>query len=169
MIKPNTTVPAIEVEVVANETWSLSGANPDFMTMVVFYRGYHCPICKSYLKNLESKLEKFEELGVNTIAISSNNQSLAEKTKQEWGLENMKVGYNLPIETARALGLYVSKGINEGEPEIFSEPGLYLIKPDGTLYAAAIQTMPFTRPNFDELLGALKFVKDKGYPARGEA
>jgi peroxiredoxin len=169
MIKPRTEVPEITVEVVEGDSWSLSESAPEFMTMVVFYRGYHCPICKSYLKNLETRIDKFEELGVKTIAISSNNQDLAERTKKEWELNKVKVGYNLSIEKARELGLYVSEGINEGEPEMFSEPGLYLIKPDGSLYAAAIQTMPFTRPNFDELLGSLKFVKEHKYPARGEA
>ncbi|RIJ42385.1 peroxiredoxin-like family protein [Pontibacter oryzae] len=169
MLKPRTEVPEITVEVVNGDAWSLSGSDAEFMTMVVFYRGYHCPICKTYLQNLESNLDKFEALGVKTIAISSNNQEIAEKTKQEWALERLPLGYNLSIEKARELGLYVSEGINENEPEIFSEPGLYLVKADGSLYAAAIQTMPFTRPNFDELLGALKFVKAKNYPARGEA
>lgn len=168
MLKPRTEFPEVTVEVVGGDSWSLSQDKPEFMTMLVFYRGYHCPICKAYLKTLQTKLAQFDELGVNAIAISSNNQELAEKTKQEWGLGNLKLGYNLPIEKARELGLYVSHGIKEGEPETFSEPGLFLVKADGTMYAAAIQTMPFTRPNFDELLGALKFIKEKGYPARGE-
>ena len=55
------------------------------------------------------------------------------------------------------------------EPEKFSEPGLFLVKPDGTLYAAFIQTMPFARPPLDQLLGAIDFIKEKDYPARGEA
>lgn len=169
MLKPRTEVPEITVEVVNSDAWSLSGSDAEYMTMLVFYRGYHCPICKTYLQNLEANLGKFEELGVKTIAISSNNQEIAEKTKQEWALEKLPLGYNLSIEKAREFGLYVSEGINENEPEIFSEPGLYLVNADGSLYAAAIQTMPFTRPNFDELLGALKFIKAKNYPARGEA
>lgn len=81
----------------------------------------------------------------------------------------MVVGYGLSIEKAREWGLFISKGISDSEPTEFSEPGLFLVKADGTLYAASIQTMPFTRPDFDELLGGLKFVKDKNYPARGEA
>lgn len=39
---------------------------------------------------------------------------------------------------------------------------------DGTLYYGAVQTMPFARPHFDELLVALDFALDKNYPARGE-
>jgi hypothetical protein len=37
-----------------------------------------------------------------------------------------------------------------------------------TLYYMSVQTMPFVRPHFSELLGALDFAIDKGYPARGE-
>ena len=39
---------------------------------------------------------------------------------------------------------------------------------DGTLYWSAIQTMPFARPQFRELLSAVDFVISKDYPARGE-
>jgi len=43
------------------------------------------------------------------------------------------------------------------------------VRPDGTLYAASVQTMPFARPSFKELAGALDFVIKEDYPARGEA
>ena len=45
---------------------------------------------------------------------------------------------------------------------------LLLRRADGTLYWSAIQTMPFARPHFRELLGAVDFVISKDYPARGE-
>lgn len=54
------------------------------------------------------------------------------------------------------------------EPELFAEPGIFLIKPDQTLYFASIQTMPFARPRFDEILKAIEFVVGREYPARGE-
>jgi hypothetical protein len=45
---------------------------------------------------------------------------------------------------------------------------MFLVKPDGTLYAAIVQTMPFIRLHFNELLGALdSAIIPKGYPARG--
>ena len=49
-----------------------------------------------------------------------------------------------------------------------TRPGLFLVRPDGTLYYGAVQTMPFARPHFDELIGALDFAIAKDYPARGE-
>ena len=55
------------------------------------------------------------------------------------------------------------------EPALFSEPGVFLIRPALTLYWRSVQTMPFARPSFKEMLGAIDFVLEKNYPARGEA
>jgi hypothetical protein len=49
------------------------------------------------------------------------------------------------------------------------EPGIFLVNPDASLFWAAVSTMPFARPHFDEILGAIDFVLSRGYPARGEA
>ena len=54
------------------------------------------------------------------------------------------------------------------EPERFPEPGLFLVRPDHTLYFASVQTMPFARPEFKDILQAIAFVIEKDYPARGE-
>jgi hypothetical protein len=43
------------------------------------------------------------------------------------------------------------------------------IKPDQTLYASSVATMPFARPHFKEILAAIDFIVEKDYPARGEA
>lgn len=49
-----------------------------------------------------------------------------------------------------------------------SEPGVFLIKPDRTVYWLSVQSMPFARPNFSEMAQALDFVIKNDYPARGE-
>ena len=76
-------------------------------------------------------------------------------------------------EKAREWGLYVSSGrgktsIGIEEPALFSEPGVFLARPDQTLYYGATQAMPFARPGFADLLGAVKFAVEKDYSARGE-
>ncbi len=71
----------------------------------------------------------------------------------------------------RAACISTSRGttsIGIEEPALFAEPAVYLVRPDGTLYYGAVQTMPFARPHFDELLAAIDFVVAKDYPARGE-
>jgi hypothetical protein len=41
------------------------------------------------------------------------------------------------------------------EPAKFSEPALYLIRPDGSLYFGSVQIMPFARPHFAEIFTAI--------------
>ena len=65
------------------------------------------------------------------------------------------------------MGLYLSAGRGE-EPTLFNEPGVFLVRPDATLYYGATQTMPFARPPFADLLGAVDYAIAKDYPARGE-
>ncbi|POR52657.1 hypothetical protein CYD53_105322 [Bosea psychrotolerans] len=43
-----------------------------------------------------------------------------------------------------------------------------MIKPDRTIYYLSLQSMPFVRPNFSEMLQALDFIIKHAYPARGE-
>lgn len=53
-------------------------------------------------------------------------------------------------------------------PRFFFEPGVFLLRPDQTIYYLSVQSMPFVRPNFAEMVQALDFVIKNNYPARGE-
>ncbi len=167
--KPRDPVPELDVPLASGGQWTLREQQPERFTLVVFYRGLHCPICKGYLNDLQNRLEDFRAKGVEPIAISSDSQERAQQTAQEWGIDELPLGYGLSLDSAREWGLFISSGIADKEPELFSEPGLFLVRPDGTLYAASVQTMPFARPSFKELAGALDFVIKEDYPARGEA
>ena len=173
MIKPRQTVPELQVATLDGGTWSLSEQRPENFTMVVFYRGLHCPICGRYLRDLDRKIGDFAQRGVDVIMISTDDEERARQAMADWKLENVTVGYGLSLEAARAWGLYVSGGIGKTsvgieEPALFNEPGLFVVRPDGTLYFGTVQTMPFARPSFREILGAIDFVVKNGYPARGE-
>ena len=54
------------------------------------------------------------------------------------------------------------------EPDLFLEPGLFLVRPNGQLYFATVQTMPFASPAFKGILDAIDFVVANNYPGRGE-
>lgn len=169
MLKPLTKVPALTVNTVGGESWSLYAQTPEHLTFVFFYRGLHCPICGSYLKSIDRKLDELAELGIQVIAISGDSEERAARAVDKWRLQHLRVGYGLPLEEAREWGLYVSRAINDGEPALFSEPGLFIVRPDGELYAASIQTMPFTRPSIDELISGFQYIIPNGYPGRGES
>jgi peroxiredoxin len=172
-VMPRQSAPALSVSTVGGGNWSLADQTPENFTMVVFYRGLHCPICKTQLNDLQNKLGEFQKRGVSVIALSSDGQERAEEAAEKWGLGKLTLGYGVDLATARKWGLYVSAGkgktsIGVEEPALFSEPGLFLIKPDGTIYFASVQSMPFARPHFAEVLGAIDFVVANNYPARGE-
>ena len=170
---PRRTVPDLSVPLAGGGNWTLGEKTPENFTMVVVYRGLHCPICKSYLNDLQRRLPEFEKHGVEVLVLSSDNKERAEKTRDEWGLDALTLGYGLTLEKGREWGLYISSGIGTTsigieEPALFVEPGLFLVRPDKTLYFASIQTMPFARPAFGDIVTALGFVLSKNYPARGE-
>jgi len=173
VLKPREPVPNVELNLVGGETWSLSEQTPENFTMLVFYRGLHCPVCSNQLKELQRLSTDFAERGVNVVAVSSDTLERAETAKAEWKLPDIDLAYGLTVEQARSLGLHRSAGrgltsINIEEPAEFSEPGLFLVRPDQTLFYACISTMPFARPSFKELLGSIDFSVANNYPARGE-
>jgi len=142
-------------------------------TLVVFYRGLHCPICLKYLLELGRLQPEFERRGVKLVAVSSDGRERAQAMAEKLRAPALRMAYDLNLATARAWGLYISTSrgttsIGIEEPTLFSEPGVFIVRPDGMLYHGAVQTMPFARPHFDELLAALDFALDKNYPARGE-
>jgi peroxiredoxin len=173
MLVPRQPVPALQVPTLAHGAYALAADAPQNFTLLVFYRGLHCPICLKYLLELGRLLPEFEKRGVNVVAVSSDTRERAQAMADKLKAPALRIGYDLPLPVARAYGLYVSASIGKTsvgveEPALFSEPGVFLVRPDGTLYYGSVQTMPFARPHFDELLAALDFALPKNYPARGE-
>ncbi|MBB3032877.1 peroxiredoxin-like family protein [Alteriqipengyuania lutimaris] len=167
---PGQTVPDLELQLTIQARFELSKQKPDTFTMLVFYRGKHCPICKKYLEELGGKVDRFTALGVSPFAISMDSKDRAMVAHEDWDTHDLPLAYGLPEDQARDWGLYISeKRPDSDEPERFSEPGLFLITPDGTLFLAQTQSAPFTRPPLDELLSGIELVRDKDYPTRGTA
>lgn len=173
MLIPRQPVPALSVPTLAHGDFTLASDAAQHFTLVVFYRGLHCPICLKYLLELGRLLPDFEQRGVKVIALSSDTAERAQAMADKVRAPDLRMGHSLPLAVARAWGLYISTSrgmtsIGVEEPALFSEPGVFLVRPDGTLYYGAVQTMPFARPHFDELRDALDFALAKNYPARGE-
>lgn len=168
-LKPRQAAPELEANTLAGEVWRLRDAKPTNFTMMVWYRGLHCPICRTYLSDLQAKLPDFAKRGVEVIALSADSRDRAERAQDEWGLKLLRIGYELPIASGRAWGLFISRSIRDGEPPEFTEPGLFLVKPEGTLFFAAVGSAPWGRPPFDQVLRGIDFALERKMPARGEA
>lgn len=167
-LKPQQPAPAMEVMTLGDGPWRLSDARPATFSMIVAYRGLHCGVCKMYLTELSGKASEFERRGVDVIAVSSDSRERAEKARDEWQIGNLRTGYDLPLATARDWGLFVSSAIRDGEPAQFTEPGLFLVRPDGTLFFAATCNAPWGRPQLDQVLRGIDAAVERGTPARGE-
>ena len=167
-ILPGTPLPPLKLPLVGGGEFDLSASKPENFTLLVFYRGLHCPVCKGQLNDLQDKLEALQERGIAAVAISMDSEERATETKRDWGVENLDIAYGLSEAQARSYGLFLSSGISDKEPRIFSEPGMFLVRPDGKLYSASIQSMPFARPALEDILKAADFIFKNDYPARGE-
>ncbi len=172
-LMPRYPVPALNVPLTDGGRFVLGAAPGTTFDLVVFYRGLHCPLCAKYLLELERMAPDFASRGVQVVAVSSDDADRGQQMATKVQAKGVKFGYGLSLRSAREWGLYISTSqgttsIGIDEPALFSEPGVFIVRPDGTLYFGAVQTMPFARPLFQDLLGAIDFAIAKDYPARGE-
>ena len=173
MVLPRKPVPATVVPTLAHGEFNLATDNAPRFGMLAFYRGLHCPVCAKYLLELGRLLPEFDRRGVKVLALSSDSGERTRRMADKINMPDLRFGYDLPLSKAREWGLFISASrgttsIGIEEPPLFSEPGLFLVRPDQTLYYSAVQSMPFARPRFDELLVSLDFTIANDYPARGE-
>jgi peroxiredoxin len=166
-LMPGQQVPSLSVTLAGGGHFTLADNKPDNFTIVIFYRGLHCPICKGQLGDFHGKLKDFEAIGIDVVAVSMDPLDRAEQAKRDWGLPGLKLGHGLTQEQATSWGLYLSAAVKDNEPGVFSEPAIAIVRPDGTLYHWSVQTAPFGRAKAAELAGVMKYVIDNDYPVRG--
>ena len=167
ILTPGDSFPEIILPKVGGGELSLSAAAADKFLLVIVYRGLHCPKCKEQLTEVQDKLDQLKGAGISPVAISMDGEDRGEQTRTKWDIETFPVGYGLSQSAAQQMGLFLSISEFEQEPDFFAEPGLFLIRPDNSLYAAFIQSTPFARPPLQDIISAAKFVAEKDYPARG--
>lgn len=162
--------PTISVPKLGGGTVTLgASADPSRWSMVVVYRGKHCPICTNYLQQLNELLPKFDELGVDVVAVSADSLERAE-VQIESVKPSFDVAYDLSVDQMRELGLFVSQPRSEEESDRpFAEPGLFIINENNQVQVADISNAPFTRPSLDMVIRGIGFIRnpDNNYPIRG--
>jgi len=166
-LTPGAKAPDLKLPLVGGGTFDLATEKPDNFTMVLFYRGFHCPVCKGYLGGLVELLSDYEAAGFSVVVASMNGPELAEKAVSEWELGNLRVAHSVTVEDAKKWGLWISKAFKDVEADIFTEPGLFWIRPNGELYLADISNMPWARPDLKNLLSKVPYALENNYPARG--
>ena len=160
--------PALDVALARGGRWRLADQAPAAFTLILIFSGVHCSFCKQEVEELARRQAGFAMLGIETLAVSMDDAGRAERMLGEWTTGDLAVGFGLTEAQARAWGLYVSRRVKPLEPETFAEPGLYLVRPDGTLYAAFQSTSPWLRLDLTTLLRGIKLAMERGTPPRGE-
>ncbi len=168
-VRPRQRAPKLHVAQLDGTMLRLADRKPERFTVLVFFRGLHCPVCQAQLRELDRRLDDLTERGIEPLAVSSETEERTHALRDQWKLERLALGYRLTEEQMRAWGLFVSRGIGENEPALFNEPGLFLISPDASVYYESILSMPVGRPRLEDLHGGIDYWIDNDYPARGEA
>lgn len=165
---PKSRARALGLPLVNGGDFVLHEQTPEAFQILVFYRGLHCPKCKDYLRDIERRYEALCNQGLSIVAISMDSKDRAETTKSDWDLKNLPVAHSLGLLDAKAYGLFISDGRpDSNEPDLFSEPALFVIKPDGAIYAEYVQNTPFGRPPIADIAAGLDYVIQHDYPTRG--
>lgn len=143
------------------------GGTKENWTLLVVYRGKHCPRCKKFLNNLNAMRDKWTEAGFDICVVSADTEAKANADQMEFGW-NFELGYGLSEEQMGTLGLYVTEPLSDAETDRrFAEPGVFVIRPDGSLLLIALSNGPSARPDLAELLDGMIFTKENDRPPRG--
>ncbi len=169
MLQPSKPVPALAIDTLEHGRFDLGRDHGTNGTLLVFYRGLHCPICIRQMTEIDAALDQFTELGVEVLMLSADDRGAAQQTADKAGVSRLRIGHGLTLKAARDdWGLYLSsRRDGSREPELFHEPGHFYVAPDGTLFAGWTQTSPFGRPALKDFRQAITFRLEKDYPPRG--
>ncbi|WP_376877925.1 peroxiredoxin-like family protein [Albirhodobacter sp. R86504] len=168
-LTPATEFPAIKIKTLNDGEVTIreaDAAKGDWKLIVV-YRGKHCPICKTYLTELNGMLDDFAAIDVDVIALSADPLEKAKASASDIGYQGV-IGYDLSTDQMAQLGLYISDPRSPEETDRpFAEPATFVVRKDGTLQIVDVSNAPFSRPALKGLLDGLTFIRKKDYPVRG--
>lgn len=136
-------------------------------TLIVVYRGRHCPLCAKYLARLQELQADFSAKGADIVTVSADGIEKA-KDQVESGSLTIPLAYGLTIEQMQEMGLYISSPRSAEETDQpFPEPGLFVLRPDGVIQIIDISNAPFSRPDLSMIARGIEFGREKAYPIRG--
>lgn len=138
--------------------------------VLVFYRGYWCPYCNRYLKQLEDSLPAIQAKGATLVAVTAelpeNVQKTVEKTGAEYPIlhdEQLKImkAYEVEFEVpANTITRYRNTGIkldeiNGRNGNFLPVPATYVIDQEQTVIYRFFNPDYKKRPSIDEILKSL--------------
>lgn len=144
-------------------------------TVLVFYRGYWCPVCNRHLKTFQDSLSFLRESGLNVVAISPEMPERVEKTIEKTNAtfdvlhdKDLAIGlsYDVIFDLDKgnkfiyntALGAKLEEANSDGSVRL-PIPATYLIGRDGTILYRQFDPNYKKRSTIAEILEAAAGVK----------
>ena len=125
------------------------------MLMIITYRHRNCGKCTDHLNDLSKFRQRLLDINVDLAAVSCGSKEDLQDhlTRLE---VNFPLYYGLKLEQARNLGLHISPPEPTKVEHEFSEPGLFVIYPNGQLGMVSISNNPILRPDLNMLVSTLE-------------
>jgi len=126
--------------------------------VILFYRGFWCPFCKSQLKSFQTGLDQMTAEGIEILAVSVDPLEKAEETQKETGAI-FPIAYGAPVkETAESIGAFY-----DAHPAHTTEPYLqstgFVVAPDGKVVISVYSSGAIGRLVWQDVLGLVKYMK----------
>jgi len=140
--------------------------------VIIFYRGFWCPVCNKHLKSMQDSLKLIEATGARVIAVSPEKpeylDKMAEKTKAEFTLlydEDYKIADAYDVTFAPsgmqiftynvALGAKLKK-THSDDSQRLPIPATYIVNEDGLIIWRQFDHNYKKRSSAKEIIKALE-------------
>jgi peroxiredoxin len=121
-------------------------------TVLVFYRGYHCGLCRERLRELQRHLPQYRSEGANVVALSADSVANVRLAVEELGL-------TFPVVAVDSAALSEWEVFSGGDLPL---PASYLLDSRGTVAFRHVGRNAADRTNDLELLAALQDERRRG-------
>jgi peroxiredoxin len=154
-------IPEFEFTLLNGERWRSHEPVAGRFALLNVYRGKWCHQCTRHLKELDALISAFAEREVSVVAASADTRERATEFSETLGIRHLRIGYDIPLDKARELGVFISSQAKEEEMPLFCEPAHFLIGANHRIFAAWISSCAFARTTPQGILDYVDFIGDK--------
>lgn len=154
-------IPDFEFHLLNGDTWWSHEVVQGRFTLLNVYRGKWCHQCTRHLKELDALIPEFASRQVSVVAVSADTKERAQEFSDKLGIQHLRVGYEMPLDKARELGVFISSAAKDEEMPLFCEPAHFLIGANHKIFAAWISSCAFARTAPQGILDYVDFIGEK--------
>jgi len=165
-VGPNDSFPNL-IFTLTDGTLRRGGTFRDRWTMLVVYRGKHCPRCVTYINRLHELAPDYAARNVDILLASadSSERAAAMAAEHKWTLP---IAHSLSVADMRLLGLYITEPPAGSDiPGPYAEPGLFLVNTEGRVHVLSTSNAASCRPDLAVFLDGVIGTQERNLPVRG--